>query len=92
MRRVAVFVNKDQLVTAPVEGAHAGMIFRPDAKVLEFGIHSRASRQDFGHVAPIHAYEMNCSVNTIAGEQARLASSGKSFNELEAEAGERDAR
>ena len=26
------------------------------------------------------------------GEQARLASSGKSFNELEAEAGERDAR
>ena len=38
VRRPAVLEDKDQLVLAAVERAHAGIVFDPDAKVFELGV------------------------------------------------------
>jgi hypothetical protein len=53
----------------------------------------RTGRRCFGfEIDPQYVDTIVRRWQAYTGEQARLASSGKSFNELEAEAGERDAR
>jgi hypothetical protein len=53
----------------------------------------RTGRRCFGlELDPLHVDTIVRRWQAYTGEQARLASSGRSFHELEAEAGERDAR
>jgi len=53
----------------------------------------RTGRRCFGlELDPLYVDTIVRRWQAYTGEQARLASSGRSFNELEAEAGERDAR
>ena len=53
----------------------------------------RAGRRCFGlELDPLYVDTVVRRWQAYTGEQARLASSGRSFHELEAEAGERDAR
>ena len=71
MRRAAVLVHKDQLVSAAIEGSHAGVIFDPHAKVLELGVYLRSGRQNFGRMAPVHADKVDRAIEAVAGKQRK---------------------
>src|SRR6202521_4586855 len=68
VRPAAVLEDKDELVLTSVEATHSGIVFDPDADVLELRIGCAAGGQELVHVAPIHAHEMNRAVSTAARE------------------------
>ena len=55
----AVFVDEYELVGRSVQGAHAGVVFRPNADVLEFGVYVISGVGQFTNMPPIHAHEMD---------------------------------
>ena len=58
--------DKDQFMLRAVVCAHATVGLVPDAQVLEFAEDDFASRHQLAHVAPVHAYERDCTVPASA--------------------------
>ena len=69
VRLAAVLEDEHELVLAAVEGTHACVVLGPDAQVLQLGISGLAGREQLPDVAPIHADEVECPVEAVAGEE-----------------------
>ena len=54
--------HEHQLVLAPIERPHAAVGLVPDAQVLELGKDRPPGRQQFAHMAPVHADERDGAV------------------------------
>ena len=55
VRSAALLEDKDELVLAAVERAHTGIIFGPDAEVLQFAVGFGTCGQQLFDMAPVHA-------------------------------------
>ena len=65
VRPRTVFEQENQFVLAPVVGAHAGIVLDPHAQVFQFAVLSISRNEKLQLVPPIHAYEMQRSVDTM---------------------------
>jgi hypothetical protein len=68
VRRAAMLENEDQLMPAPVERSHAGVIFDPNTHVLEFGIGAPPCGEQLTDVPPIKD-KMERPIDTMPGKQ-----------------------
>jgi hypothetical protein len=59
----AVFEDEDQLVLAAVERAHPGIVLDPDAEIFRLAIDAAAGGQQVFGMAPVHADEVQRTVN-----------------------------
>src|SRR5712671_4778802 len=78
--RPAVFEDVNQLVLAPVQRSHAGIVFDPDAQIFEFGINPQCRGQQLMLVAPIHADVMERSRGAVPDRE--LKRGGKKSGKL----------
>ena len=69
VRRPAVLEHEDQLVLAPVEGTHAGIVLDPHTHVFKFGINSERCGQQLVLMAPIHAHVVQGAGGAIPNQQ-----------------------
>jgi hypothetical protein len=67
----AALKNQDKLVLGAIEGAHSGIIFVPDAQVLEVGINPITCGQDFTEVTPVHADVVYGAAATVICEMPK---------------------
>ena len=62
MRTLALLKNENQLMLAAIEGAHAGVVLGPYAKVLQLLIDPAAGCEQLRHMPPVHTNEVNGSL------------------------------
>src|SRR5205823_3177092 len=87
----AMFEHKDKLVLAAVERAHPGIIFDPDADVLQLAIGRKTGGQQLLHMAPVHADELDGAFNAKGREVAKgLAEKSGEFGTVHLARGHRE--
>src|SRR5438128_1230485 len=69
MPRPASLEDENELVLAAIEGAHAGIVFGPDAQVLQLGVDGLRRVQQFPDMPPVHAQVMERPVAAIMDEE-----------------------
>ena len=55
------FEHENQLMLTAVKGTHAGGVFDPNTDIFQLPLNLTKGREQFVHVAPIHANELNCT-------------------------------
>src|ERR1019366_8786717 len=69
VRAAAMLEHEHQFVLAAVERSHAGIMFRPDADVLELGIGFFTGCKEFAHMPPVHADEVHGAIDAVTCEE-----------------------
>ncbi len=69
VRGPAILEDEDQLVLAPVQGAHPGIVLDPHTQILELGIDLQSGSQQLMLVSPIHAHVMQRPGGTVLNQQ-----------------------
>jgi hypothetical protein len=91
MPMAAVFEDEDQLVLAAVERAHPGIVLDPDTEVFQLAIGVATGGQQLFDMAPVHADEVQRTVNAECGEVAEsLAEKGCEFGSVHLARGHRE--
>src|SRR5262249_891992 len=66
--------GEDQFVPGTIESSHPAIILDPDDQVLQLRIDAFCCLQDLGHMPPVHADEMDRSIDAVGGEVAKSRS------------------
>jgi len=64
-----VLPGKNQLVLAPVKGAHPGVGLRPNNEILKFAINPPTGGEHLVKMSPVRAYEMNRAISRMLGKK-----------------------
>src|ERR1051325_7545065 len=67
-RANATLIDEDQFMSAPVEGAQAGLVFHPNADVLELRVGLLSRLQQRREMTPIDAHIMQRSLGTVTAQ------------------------
>src|ERR1700732_4751270 len=91
VRSAALLEDKDELVLAAIERAHAGIVLDPDAEVLQFTVGFGTGGQQLVEMAPVHADEVQRARGAEGGEiAAGLGEKGGEFGFIHLARGHRE--
>ena len=80
MRAGTALKHEDELVLATIQTTHTGVVFDPNANILELAVGLGTRCVQLTDVPPVHANEMNRTIDTVVGQKS--AGPGKKGGEF----------